>query len=105
MPQRGEDDEDLGPRELRNLRIREISLVDRPANKRTFLLYKSKGEGDSTMPLSEDQTAALAEDLEGLEQSINAAAAFVRRRADHRRYPLGLGKASTRLRGANPRPD
>ena len=60
MPDTGDNDE-LEPQELKHLRIREISLVDRPANKRTFLLFKSDGaEGDSIMPtLTEGETAAI----------------------------------------------
>ena len=64
MPETGDNDE-LEPQELKHLRIREISLVDRPANKRTFLLFKSDGaEGDSIMPtLTGKETAAIEEAL------------------------------------------
>jgi hypothetical protein len=62
------EEEDPRPTELKRLFVREISLVDRPANKREFLLYKSDGhKGDSLMP-----ETLTKEEAEGLSAALNA---------------------------------
>jgi len=51
------------PQELKGLHVREISLVDRPANRRKFLLWKSEG-GESDVPteqLTDEQALQLEE--------------------------------------------
>jgi hypothetical protein len=49
--------------ELKNLFIKEVSLVDKPANRRPFLLYKSNtGKGDQDMPALTETEAQQIED-------------------------------------------
>jgi hypothetical protein len=54
-------DEDDKPHEIRNIKVAEVSLVDRPANLRTFLMLKSQGNGGRPMPevLTDEQAAEL----------------------------------------------
>ncbi len=60
--------DDDKPTELRRIHVEEISLVDHPANKRKFLLFKrdehpnTKG-GDAPMALTKEETEALQKAL------------------------------------------
>ena len=68
MPDKPVDEDESTPHELRNLFVKEISLVDRAANRRKFLLFKSEsGQGGRPMP---EATLTEAEVLE-LDTALN----------------------------------
>ena len=61
MPDRHDDESEVS--ELKNLHVREISLVDRAANKREFLLFKSQDEGGESN-MAEMLTKEATEEIE-----------------------------------------
>jgi len=68
MTDKPADEDEKTPHELRNLFVKEISLVDRAANRRKFLLFKSEsGQGGNPMPQA---TLTEAEVLE-LDTALN----------------------------------
>uniref|UniRef100_A0A6M3K1R5 Uncharacterized protein n=1 Tax=viral metagenome TaxID=1070528 RepID=A0A6M3K1R5_9ZZZZ len=70
--------EETKPRRLVNLRINEVSLVDAPANKRSFLLFKRDGEGGTVdleevkkqLELAVAEKAALVKELETVKADL-----------------------------------
>ena len=75
MANTGENEEEDEPRpaELRDVTVHEISLVDRPANKRPFLLFKS--EDTPNRERGEDELATLSkEETEQLQEVLNTEA-------------------------------
>ncbi len=67
MAKPGDQDDEKWPRvaELRRIKVSEVSLVDRAANRRTFLLFKrdTKGGDREVAELTPDEVASLEEGM------------------------------------------
>ena len=106
MPDRHDDESEVS--ELKNLYVREISLVDRAANKREFLLFKSDTEGgDRQMPetLTKEQTAEIEEALNTELDSEDDVMKSLEAKAEGGKLSpkaLNAAKAAARLLGAHP---
>jgi hypothetical protein len=93
-----EEDDSRRPHELRRLRVDEISLVDRPANMRPFLLFKrdSKERSIKEMPISEKAVSAF-------EKALNAPAndedQLVKTLGDMDEASDGVARGAIRLLG------
>ena len=55
---------------LEDLEVREVSVVDRPANKRKFLIVKRDDTGNLEVTLEEEKMADVTQQVSGDEQSV-----------------------------------